>query len=400
MDLRSHYPFWLLKNGIIYTYPSVNANLTCDVLIVGAGITGALVAWHLAHRGIPVVVLDKRHVGMGSTAASTSFLQYEIDTPLIKLRRLVGAQNADRSYLLCRNSIGELKQISKNLKANVSFALNSSFQFASQMSHVKRLTEEYKARSEIGIDVQLLEAQDVKQLFHFSKPGGILSGTGGQVDAYALTHALLKDIQKINGRVFDHSEVTGIKHMKKGVEVQVGRSVKIKARRLIIACGYESQKYLPKKVERIASTFAVISEPFVFDEFWFKNALIWETAMPYLYMKVTTDNRILVGGKDVPFYNPQKRDSLISSKARQLKSSFNKLFPGLEFKVDFQWAGTFSGTKDGLPYIGSIPARPHTFFAMGFGGNGITFSQIAGRLICDKITGQRNPDFDLFTFNR
>jgi glycine/D-amino acid oxidase-like deaminating enzyme len=371
-----------------------------DVIIIGAGITGALVAWHLAQEGVPLLVLDKRHVGTGSTAASTSFLQYEIDTPLTELRRLVGVRNANRSYLLCRNSIDELAQISKKLQKDVGFAFNSSFQFASRVSDMKAVREEYNARSEIGIKVELLQSQDVKQFFHFSKAGGILSADAGQVDAYALTHALLKEVERSGGKVYDHSEVTSIKHLKNGVEVQVGKRFRIAAKKLIIACGYESQKFLQKKVERLASTFAILSEPFASHEFWFRNALIWETAMPYVYMKIDTDNRILIGGKDVPFYNPQKRDSLIPSKAQQLKSSFNKLFPRVEFKIDFRWAGTFSGTKDGLPYIGSVPELPHTFFALGFGGNGITFSQIAGRLICDAISGQRNADIALFAFDR
>src|SRR5437868_11696255 len=107
MDLRSHYPFNLLKNGILNVYPSLDKNTSTDVVIIGAGITGALVAWHLSGKGIPLIVLDKRHVGMGSTAASTSLVQYEIDTPLTKLQKLVGNANAARSYLLCRNAIDE-----------------------------------------------------------------------------------------------------------------------------------------------------------------------------------------------------------------------------------------------------------------------------------------------------
>jgi len=153
-------------------------------------------------------------------------------------------------------------------------------------------------------------------------------------------------------------------------------------------------------VEQLSSTYAVISERFAGSEFWYENALIWETATPYLYMKVTPDNRIVIGGKDVPLSNPERRDALLPSKAKQLQHSFEKLFPFIPFRIDFQWAGTFSNTKDGLPFIGSIPERPHTYFALGFGGNGITFSQIAAQLICDQFLGKKNPDIGLFSFNR
>src|SRR5437763_1562512 len=103
MDLRSGYPYSLIRNGLVRDYPSLHDNISTDVVIIGAGISGALVAWHLTKAGIPCVVVDKRHVGMGSTAASTSLLQYEIDTPLVTLKKLVGVYNANRSYLLCKN---------------------------------------------------------------------------------------------------------------------------------------------------------------------------------------------------------------------------------------------------------------------------------------------------------
>jgi ribulose 1,5-bisphosphate synthetase/thiazole synthase len=82
MDLRSHSPYWLLKNGLISNYPSIQKDHRTEIAVMGAGITGALMAWHLCQAGFEVIIVDKRHVGMGSTAASTALLQYEIDTPL------------------------------------------------------------------------------------------------------------------------------------------------------------------------------------------------------------------------------------------------------------------------------------------------------------------------------
>jgi len=400
MDLRSDYPYWLLKNGLVRDYTSLHEDVSTDVLVVGAGITGALVAWHLTKAGIPTVVVDKRNVGMGSTAASTSLLQYEIDTPLTKLQKLVGTCNANRSYLLCKNAIDELAEVSGKMHRDVAFRRRPSFQFSSRDADMAQLHKEYALRKEIGFELELLSATDVQTKFHLAKPAGILSKDGGQVDAYLLTHCLLEQVQRAGNFVFDHSPVTAIKHRKHGIEAEVLESFHVTCKKLVIACGYESQEHLPKKVERLASTYAIVSERFDKQEFWWENALVWETAMPYLYMKVTSDYRIIVGGKDVPFYNPSKRDALIQSKAKQLRQSFLKLFAGIPLKIDFQWAGTFSNTKDGLPFIGCIPERPHTFFALGFGGNGITFSQIAGQLIRDSLLGKNNPDINLFSFNR
>ena len=337
---------------------------------------------------------------MGSTAASTSLLQYEIDTPLYKLQKQVGADSANRSYLLCKQAIYELGEINRELEMDSGFSLKSSLQFASRASHVKDLEKEALLRNAIGIDVELLNSTEIKKLFHFRKSAALLSKDGAQVDAYRLTHALLQAAERGDSKVFDHSEVTGLHFGKREIQATVNKRHKIRARNLVIAAGYESQHYLPKKIEKLVSTFAIVSEPFQQQEYWYQNSMIWETANPYLYIKVTDSNRIMIGGKDVSYYDPVKRDKLIPAKTKQLESAFHQLFPQLKFKTDFEWAGTFSHTKDGLPYIGCIPEKPHTYFALGYGGNGIVFSQIAASIIADLISGTKNRNIDLFSFNR
>jgi glycine/D-amino acid oxidase-like deaminating enzyme len=74
--------------------------------------------------------------------------------------------------------------------------------------------------------------------------------------------------------------------------------------------------------------------------------------------------------------------------------------PEVPCEVAYSWAGTFAETSDGLPYIGRHPRIPHTFFALGYGGNGITFSIIAAEIIRDLIREGRSRDADLFSFDR
>jgi glycerol-3-phosphate dehydrogenase len=67
MDLVSPQPFWSLKNGLLNVYPSLKEDVTCDVVVLGGGISGAFVAQHLAKQGLDVIVVDKRDVCAGST---------------------------------------------------------------------------------------------------------------------------------------------------------------------------------------------------------------------------------------------------------------------------------------------------------------------------------------------
>ncbi|MBC7946916.1 MAG: FAD-dependent oxidoreductase [Chitinophagaceae bacterium] len=400
MNLRSSNPYPLLRHGIIHSYPSLEADCKTDIAIMGAGISGSLLAWELAQAGFAIVVVDRRHAGTGSTAASTSLLQYEIDIPLHELTSKVGIENATRSYLLCLEAIDELHDICDKIGLAEAFTYKPSFQFASYKKHVGSLHQEFHARKKAGIKVQWLDEPEVKQRFGFKKPAGLWSPNGAQAEAYQITHGLLQNSLKAGAAVYDNTEVTEIHHKRNGVDLLTAEGKKIKAKKLIIACGYESQKYISKKVQQVNSTYAIASEPIEKNNFWFKEAMIWETAQPYLYMRTTGDKRIIVGGKDVEFSNPKRRDRLISSKALALEREFCKLFPGMPFKTDFRWTGNFAGTVDGLPYIGSISERPNTFFALGYGGNGITFSVIAAKIIKDMLKGKQNRDASIFAFDR
>nr|WP_315822234.1 FAD-dependent oxidoreductase [Paraflavitalea speifideiaquila] len=205
------------------------------------------------------------------------------------------------SYLLCRQAIYDLQEVCQQLPTKSAFTLRPSFQFASYNNDVKGLEKEYLLRKRAGFNLQLLSETEISHLFGFSKPAGLLSADGGAVEAYELTHALLKHGQDKGMLVYDNTLVTGLDFEENGVVLQTEWGYKVKAKQLVIACGYESHQYLPKKIEKLHSTYSIISEPFNATDYWHQNALIWETANPYLYMRITADQRILVGGKDDPF---------------------------------------------------------------------------------------------------
>ena len=149
------------------------------------------------------------------------------------------------------------------------------------------------------------------------------------------------------------------------------------------------------------STYAVASEAKSdIHPFWKNDMLIWNTANPYLYLRTTVDGRIIVGGRDENFYSPQKRDTLLLKKTKQLITDFKILFPDISFLPEFSWTGTFGTTTDGLPFIGTYPKLTNSFFALGYGGNGIVFSQIASEILADMVAGKKNKYGDLFSFGR
>ncbi|HNC31604.1 MAG TPA: FAD-dependent oxidoreductase, partial [Cyclobacteriaceae bacterium] len=174
MKLRSKEPYWLLKNGLIGTYPSLQKDITCDILVVGGGITGALIAYQFSKEGYRTVLIDRRDISLGSTSASTSLLQYELDEPLYALIKKVGANAAIDTYLEGVRSIEKLGSIIKSLKADCGFERKQSVYMAHSKKDAEWLLTEFEARQRIGLKVTWLTKERLKRKFDATGEGAIL----------------------------------------------------------------------------------------------------------------------------------------------------------------------------------------------------------------------------------
>jgi glycine/D-amino acid oxidase-like deaminating enzyme len=400
MDLKSGYPFSLIKNGLVANYPKLEKNIQTDVLIMGGGISGALTAHYLLQNNIPCVIVDARSIGLGSTCASTSLLQYEIDTPLYKLSGLIGEKAAVQAYRLCREAIGKLGVVAAKIGFS-DFQKKKSLYFAAAKKDILHLKKEYIARKREGFNVQYMEGDTVFKKTGIEAPAAILSADAAQTDAYMFTHSLHQFNIRKGLEVYERTTISNIKHGRRGVVLHTANGYSIKAGKLIYANGYEAMTYIDKSIVQLRSTYVIISEMLNLERpYWKNDMLLWNTADPYLYIRTTPDKRIMVGGRDANFYSPRKRDALIGAKAKKLTHDFRNIFPHINFIPEFSWTGTFGFTKDGLPFIGPYKKLSNSFFALGFGGNGITFSLVAAEIIPDLIKGKKNTNANIFSFDR
>src|SRR5688572_14062523 len=191
MKLSSGYPLSLIKNGLLFSYPKLEKNIKTDVLVLGGGISGALTAHYLVQEGIDCVLIDARTIGLGSTCASTSLLQYEIDVSLHQLIKMIGTKAAVRSYKLSVSAIQKLEALAEKIGVD-DFERKKSLYSAADKKDIPFLQEEYEARKKYGFDVRYLDEAAVYKEFGFASDGGILSGVAATTDSYLLTHRLLQ----------------------------------------------------------------------------------------------------------------------------------------------------------------------------------------------------------------
>ncbi len=399
MDLRTGETVWQAMGGHALPACPLAESIACDVLIVGGGITGAFVAYALSQVGVECVLIDQGASGAGSTMASTALVLYELDMHLTDLAERMDPKGAVQCYLACVHGVRTVQQIATEVGA-AQYRPRRSFYFGESPSDQERLEREFLARRRAGIEVEFLEARQIERLFPFSRPAALSSVNNGEVNPEELVRCLLGAAERAGAKRFGGTRMVSHRESGPGVRVQTEHGYEIRCRRMVFATGYDSDKYLGFSVAKLRSTFVVSTEAGQKFPGWHGQSLLWTTARPYFYLRTTVDGRAIIGGADIDACSPAVRDAMLPDKAVLLEKELRELFPAAEFKIANAWAGTFAETPDSLACIGKIPSMPWAYFALGYGGNGITYSALAGEILCDLLRGKRNTMARLFGFER
>ncbi|MDP3457686.1 MAG: FAD-dependent oxidoreductase [Hyphomonas sp.] len=376
-DLRGGHSLWSdSPHSRIITRSVLSAD-TCDVAVVGGGVSGALCALALTRAGFDVVVIDRRAPGSGSTVASTALIQFEIDTPLTRLAGQIGKRNAERAYLR-------------------SFAAVGALYLAGPEMGYRGLQQEAAHRARIGLPSEYLSAADLRDRYGIDRTGAILSRGAGDLNPAQLTAGCLRAAQRLGCRVYSKQEVAAVDAGPGSVRLTTREGGVIDCRRAVFATGYEVVDGMPRDQFKITSSWAIATQPLPPEAFWPTRCVIWEAADPYLYVRSTSDNRIVAGGEDSGLKDADRRDAAIPAKARKILAALNKLLPGRDLRIDYAWAGAFAESPTGLPLFEPIDGLPNCLAILGCGGNGITFSQVASEVVGYWAKGKSDPDEDLF----
>ena len=124
MEYASGNIYWKKNEEIKNTYPYLTYDASCDVIVVGGGINGAITAYFLVKEGANVIVTEKNIVGYGSTIASSAILEMDTGIELYKLEKLIGINEARKMYELYYKAIDDIEKIDLVKKIIFTFLVN------------------------------------------------------------------------------------------------------------------------------------------------------------------------------------------------------------------------------------------------------------------------------------
>jgi glycine/D-amino acid oxidase-like deaminating enzyme len=395
LDVRSGISVWQRKRRPALHGARLRRGCTTDALVVGAGISGAMVAESLADAGLRVMIVDKGRPLAGSTTASTALLQYELDVPLSQLIRRVGRVKAQRLWRRSRLALDALEQRTRHLGIQAQCEVRDSLYLQGNRLDAAGLENEACARRAVGFETRLLSRREVCRRYGIIGRAGLLSFGNLAVDPRSLAAGYLRRAQSLGARLHWPARVISVAPGSRQVIVQFEQGQVVKARNVVFATGYDIPEHVPANGHSIASTWAMATRP---QKGWPTRCLIWEASDPYLYMRMTAEGRVICGGEDEDFKDERQRDKLLPRKIEVIRRKLHKLLPELDTRPEFAWAGSFGASRTGAPTIGRVPRMPGCIAVMGYGGNGITFSMLAAQIVRGLVTGEEDADADLFAF--
>ena len=375
----------------------LSASTRADVVIVGAGITGALIAEAATGRGLSTVIIDRRAPGHGSTAASTALLQFEIDTPLTHLADQIGAERASRAWLRSFRAVDDLTRLVARLGIRCQLRTRKAIYLSGNKLNADELAREGRARRSIGLPSEWLDCTALAKLAGIQHRAALVSLGAADVNPVGLTGGLFQWAMSKGCRLLSPVQLAEVFPSTKKVAMATADGIEIEAKALVFATGYELAEGVPTAGHRLASTWAFATAPQP-DRLWGEGELIWEASDPYLYIRTTSDGRAVIGGEDQPIVDEAERDALLPVKVKTLQGKGQELFPQLGVDAEYAWTGTFGESATGLPSVGAVPGMPNCFAVLGYGGNGLTFSMMARQVIVALLSGECDPDAEIFAF--
>ena len=402
--LRHGRPIWLRmdRRQRLRRFPSLNGHHDVEVAIIGGGMTGAMIAAHFAGSGVRVAVLEANRGGSGSTAASTALLLQEPDLDLSSLAKRYGPSASRRIWELSFAAARRLAGSFVKAKIACDLHYRDSVYFTKSPERARLLQRELAARHDAGLPGEWLSPRRVRDLTGLTAAGAIRTRGNAQLNPYRACLGLLDAADRDGAAIFERSRVRRIQQRPRGVRLHTRRG-SIDAAQVVIATGYATREFRPLAGRfQMRHTFVLATHPLTRRdrlEVGLGPVMLWDTERPYHYVRWTPDHRLLLGGADRPS-TPRVR-TMFSEGARDLRDYFETHVPALaRVGIDYAWDGLFAITPDGLPYIGPHRRYPRHAFALGYGGNGMTFAWMAAQILLEQWKGIASSDHQLFGFGR
>ncbi len=371
---------------------------TFDAIIIGAGIMGCSTAFQLAKHGWKVAVLEKDHIGSGSTGKSSAIIRQHYSNEVTARMALYGLR--------------EFQDFKERVGGECGFVRTGYVGIASAKDQAG-LAANVALQQSIGIKTDLISAECLREIMPGVETSDLVSACyepeSGYADPHLTVNAYADAARRLGAQIFVNSEVVGVRFVSGHVA-----GVDTKADRLDAPLVLNCAGPWGARVARLVGLDVPIN-PCRVQVTFFRRPAGHEAAHPVVadfihatYFRAETGNLTLVGLIDPAeanaIVNPDSyNESVGTDFVLDVGERLVRRYPAMERSQNTGgYAGLYAITPDWHPIIDELPAGSGFFICAGFSGHGFKLGPAVGLMAAEMLIGESTPTFDrrLFRFSR
>lgn len=372
--------FWWQQVGLPSPADRLDGDATCDVVIVGGGLTGLWTA-HYLHEADPTLVirvLEAEFAGFGASGRNGGWLSAELPGSAMAYADVAGEDGVARLGAAVRGGVDEVIGVAAREGIEADIVRSGVLHVARSHAQARRLGGELDA------------AQVADRIRVAGAVSGHVDPDCARVHPARLVSGVARVVRERGVRIHEGTRAVAIEP---GAVVTERGTVRAP---VVLRCleGFTAglsghrRDWLPMNSAIIATEPLT---PAQWDEIgWAGEELLGDEAHAYCYAQRTADGRIAVGGRGVPYRFGSRTDvdgRTQDATVESLRSTLTSLFPSLAgIGIAHAWCGVLGVPRD---WSASVSFDPATGLghAGGYVGSGLTATNLAGRTLRDLVLG-------------
>jgi glycine/D-amino acid oxidase-like deaminating enzyme len=394
----SSYSFWLEDLGEPLTpRPALKSSTDVDVAILGAGYSGLWTAYYLLRQepALRIAVVDKEIAGFGASGRNGGWCSPNFPVTAGALEKRFGAEAARTLLLTMRASVDEVGRVCAEEKIDARFHKGGVLTLARGRHQLSAIRSSYAAYERLGLGdrYQVLSATEAAERIRVTDVhGGLYTPDGASLHPARLVRGLARAVEARGGVIYEQTPVTGFK-----AGSLITRAGELRAKRAIVGAGEAYLTRLPRLHRALLPVYSLISltEPLTAGQWsqigWRMGESVSSTRNTVVYLTKTSDGRILFGSRGAPYVFGSKitdQQDTHEATVKMIQRSLVEWFPSLAgIRFTHAWGGPVGMPRDWMPAV-RFDASSRIGSIMGYTGQGVSTSNLCGRLLAGLITNR------------
>lgn len=400
--------FWLETAGPYTESPPLAESIRADVTVIGGGFTGLSAALHVkkAQPGLRVVLIESHVIGYGASGRNGGFAMTLFGLTLGLTRSFFGQERALEAHRYMERAVDFVGELVQEYALDCDYERPGFLRAATTAGYARRIQHEIELAHSLGIegidwiDKTTLDEQVRSPLYL----GAWWEPRCALVNPARLAREMKRACLEVGVEVYERTPA---------VEIARGQTITVTApqgrittERLVLAANAWSHLVPGLRRKQVpAWTYIVLTEPLKPEHFaeigWQNRQGIEDARNLVHYYRLTSDNRLLMGGGDVQIaYGRDMERDEDERTWRALAEHIALVFPALkDVRITHRWGGPVSVPVDMAPAIGTL-GDERTIWSLGCMGHGVSLTHLNGLTIAQMLRGEQTELTKVFMVNR